>query len=163
MPKATLRDIAIQGKRLFVRVDFNVPLSKAGEITDDTRIRAVLPTLAYAFQEGARVILASHLGRPGGKVDPTYSLRPVAARLQELLDKPVRLAADCVGEETEALARTLTPGEVLLLENLRFHAAEEANDPAFAQAPITIPQSEFLAAWGELVQLTALIRVSGAK
>src|SRR5262245_54856238 len=133
MPKATLRDIAIRGKRLFVRVDFNVPLSKAGEVTDDTRIRAVLPTIAYALQAGARVILASHLGRPGGRVDPTYSLRPVAVRLQELLGKPVRLAADCVGEETEALTRVLTPGEVLLLENLRFHAAEEANDPAFAR------------------------------
>ena len=134
MPKATLRDIAIRGKRLFVRVDFNVPLSKAGEVTDDTRIRAVLPTLTYALQEGASVILASHLGRPRGKVDPAYSLRPVAARLQELLGKPVRLAADCVGADTEALAQALAPGEVLLLENLRFHPEEEANDPAFAQA-----------------------------
>jgi 3-phosphoglycerate kinase len=134
MPKATLRDIAIRGKRLFVRVDFNVPLSKAGEVTDDTRIRAVLPTLTYAFQEGASVILASHLGRPRGKADPAYSLRPVAARLQELLGKPVRLAADCVGGDTEALAQALAPGEVLLLENLRFHPEEEANDSAFAQA-----------------------------
>jgi phosphoglycerate kinase len=134
MPKATLRDIAIRGKRLFVRVDFNVPLSKAGEVTDDTRIRAVLPTLTYALQEGASVILASHLGRPRGKVDPTYSLRSVAVRLQELLGKPVRLAADCVGADTETLAQALAPGEVLLLENLRFHAEEEANDPAFAQA-----------------------------
>jgi 3-phosphoglycerate kinase len=103
-------------------------------VTDDTRIRAVLPTLTYAFQEGASVILASHLGRPRGKVDPAYSLRPVAARLQELLGKPVRLAPDCVGADTEALARALAPGEVLLLENLRFHPEEEANDPAFAQA-----------------------------
>ena len=134
MPKATLRDLAIRGKRLFVRVDFNVPLSTAGEVTDDTRIRAVLPTIAYALQAGASVILASHLGRPRGKVDPAYSLRPVAACLQALLGKPVRLAADCVGEATEAWARALAPGEVLLLENLRFHAAEEANDPAFAQA-----------------------------
>ncbi len=134
MPKATLRDIALRGKRLFVRVDFNVPLNKAGEVTDDTRIRAVLPTLTYALQEGASVVLASHLGRPRGKVDPAYSLRPVAARLQELLGKPVRLAADCVGADTEALAQALAPGEVLLLENLRFHPEEEANDPAFAQA-----------------------------
>src|SRR5262244_2877941 len=134
MPKATLRDIAIRGKRLFVRVDFNVPLSKAGEVTDDTRIRAVLPTLTYALQEGARVVLASHLGRPQGKVDPAYSLRPVAARLQELLGKPVRLAADCVGAETAVLAQALAPGEVLLLENLRFHTEAEANDAAFAQA-----------------------------
>jgi len=134
MPKATLRDIALRGKRLFVRVDFNVPLNKAGEVTDDTRIRAVLPTLTYALQEGASVVLASHLGRPRGKVDPAYSLRPVAARLQELLGKPVRLAADCVGADTEALAQALAPGEVLLLENLRFHPEEEANDPTFAQA-----------------------------
>ena len=134
MPKATLRDIALRGQRLFVRVDFNVPLSKAGEVTDDTRIRAVLPTLTYALQEGASVVLASHLGRPRGKVDPAYSLRPVAARLQELLGKPVRLTADCVGADTEALAQALAPGEVLLLENLRFHPEEEANDPAFAQA-----------------------------
>jgi phosphoglycerate kinase len=134
MSKATLRDIAIQGKRLFVRVDFNVPLSKAGEVTDDTRIRAALPTISYALQEGARVILASHLGRPGGRVDPAFSLRPVAARLQALLGQPVRLAPDCVGAETEALAQALALGEVLLLENLRFHAEEEANDPAFAQA-----------------------------
>lgn len=134
MPKATLRDIAIRGKRLFVRVDFNVPLSKAGDVTDDTRLRAALPTILYALQEGASVILASHLGRPGGRVDLTFSLRPVAARLQELLGKPVPLAPDCVGAETEALARALAPGEVLLLENLRFHAEEEANDAVFAQA-----------------------------
>ena len=134
MSKATLRDIAIRGKRLFVRVDFNVPLSKAGEVTDDTRLRAALPTISYALQEGASVILASHLGRPRGRSDPAFSLRPIAVRLQELLGKPVRLAADCVGAETEALARALAPGEVLLLENLRFHAEEEANDPAFAQA-----------------------------
>jgi phosphoglycerate kinase len=134
MPKATLRDIALRGKRLFVRVDFNVPLNKAGEVTDDMRIRAVLPTLTYALQEGASVVLASHLGRPRGKVDPAYSLRSVVARLQELLGKPVRLAADCVGADTEALAQALAPGEVLLLENLRFHPEEEANDPAFAQA-----------------------------
>lgn len=134
MSKATLRDIAIRGKRLFVRVDFNVPLSKAGDVTDATRIRAALPTIAYALQAGASVILASHLGRPGGRVDPACSLRPVAVRLQELLGQPVRLASDCVGAETEALAQALAPGEVLLLENLRFHAEEEANDPAFARA-----------------------------
>lgn len=134
MPKSTLRDLAIRGKRLFVRVDFNVPLSKTGEVTDDTRIRAVLPTLNYALDEGASLVLASHLGRPRGKVDPAYSLQPVAARLQALLGKPVRLASDCIGADTEALVRALRPGAVLLLENLRFHAAEEKNDAAFAQA-----------------------------
>jgi len=134
MSKATLRDIAIRGKRLFVRVDFNVPLSTTGAVSDDTRLRAALPTIAYALQEGASVILASHLGRPHGRVDPAFSLRPVAARLQELLGQPIRLAADCVGAETAALAQALAPGEVLVLENLRFHAAEEANEPAFAQA-----------------------------
>ena len=134
MPKATLRDVAIQGKRLFVRVDFNVPLNKAGEVTDDTRIRAALPTIQYALQEGARVILSSHLGRPQGKVDPAYSLRPVAERLQALLGKPLQLAPDCIGDATAALASALGTGEVLLLENLRFHAEEEKNDAAFAQA-----------------------------
>ena len=134
MPKATLREVAIRGKRLFVRVDFNVPLSKTGEITDDTRIRAALPTIHYALQEGASVVLASHLGRPRGTVDAAYSLRPIAERLQTLLGQPVRLAPDCVGEDTEALARALAPGDVLLLENLRFHAEEEKNQAAFAQA-----------------------------
>src|SRR5215470_15541982 len=140
MAKATLRDIAIRGKRLFVRVDFNVPLSKAGEVTDDTRISAALPTISYAFQEGASVILASHLGRPGGRVDPAFSLRPVAVCLQKLLGKPVRLAPDCVGAETEAMAQALAPGQVLLLENLRFHREEEANDDGFAQQLAVLAQ-----------------------
>ena len=134
MSKATIRDIPIRGKRVFIRVDFNVPLSKEGQVTDDTRIRAVLPTLSYVLEEGASLILASHLGRPRGKVDPAYSLRPVATRLQELLGTSVRLAPDCVGEAVEAMARALAPGAVLLLENVRFHPQEEANDAAFAQA-----------------------------
>jgi phosphoglycerate kinase len=134
MPKATIRDVPVQGKRVFIRVDFNVPLSKTGQIEDDTRIRAALPTISYALQAGASVILASHLGRPQGRVNAAMSLRPVATRLQELLGIPVRLAPDCVGEAVEALARSLAPGAVLLLENLRFHAAEEANDAVFAQA-----------------------------
>lgn len=134
MSKATIRDIPIRGKRVFIRVDFNVPLNKEGQVTDDTRIRAVLPTLSYALEEGASLILASHLGRPRGKVDPTYSLRPVATRLQALLGTPVRLAPDCVGEAVESMARALAPSEVLLLENVRFHPQEEANDAIFAQA-----------------------------
>ena len=134
MPKATLRDISIAGKRLFMRVDFNVPLSAEGQVTDDNRIRAALPTIAYALDQGACVVLASHLGRPKGQVDPRFSLRPAAARLEELLGRPVRLAPDCVGTEVEHLAHDLKAGEVLLLENLRFHAEEEKNVPAFAQA-----------------------------
>jgi phosphoglycerate kinase len=134
MSKATIRDVSVRGKRLFIRVDFNVPLDKARQVTDDTRIRAALPTIQYALQEGASVVLASHLGRPKGKADPAYSLQPVAARLQEVLGQAVSLAPDCVGPEVEAQVQGLRPGDVLLLENVRFHPQEEANDAAFSQA-----------------------------
>ena len=133
MDKATVRDIVTRGKRALERVDFNTPQDESGAISDDTRIRASLPTIRYLLDQGASVVLMSHLGRPKGKVNPTYSLRPVAERLSELLGRPVALAPDCVGPEVEAMARALKPGEVLLLENLRFHAEEEANDPAFAR------------------------------
>jgi phosphoglycerate kinase len=132
--KQTVRDVDVGGKRVLVRVDFNVPLDSAGNITDDTRIRAALPTIHYLLDRGAAVILASHLGRPKGKVDPRLSLRPVAERLSELLGRPVRLAPDSTGPQVEAEARSLQPGDILLLENLRFHAEEEANDPAFARS-----------------------------
>ncbi len=134
MPKATIRDVPIAGKRLFMRVDFNVPLSKEGHITDDTRIRAALPTISYALEHGASVVLASHLGRPKGRVEPRFSLRPVAARLEALLGTSVRVAADCVGAQVERLAHDLAAGEVLMLENLRFHGEEEQNEPTFAQS-----------------------------
>jgi phosphoglycerate kinase len=140
MSKLTIRDIDLANKRVFVRVDFNVPLTEDGSaITDDTRIKATLPTIKYALQHNAKLILASHLGRPKGKVNPKYSLRPVAARLSELLAKElgkavkVIFATDCIGEETAKLASELGTGQVLLLENLRYHAAEEANDPAFSK------------------------------
>ncbi|HEX8983236.1 MAG TPA: phosphoglycerate kinase, partial [Ktedonobacterales bacterium] len=133
MDKATVRDINAHGKRALVRVDFNVPQDDNGAITDDTRIRASLPTITYLLDQGASVVLMSHLGRPKGKVNPKYSLRPVAERLGELLGRPVTLAPDCVGSEVESLAKALKPGEALLLENLRFHAEEEANDAAFAR------------------------------
>jgi phosphoglycerate kinase len=134
MPKATIRDVPIAGKRLFMRVDFNVPLSEEGHITDDTRIRAALPTISYALEHGASVVLASHLGRPQGRVEPRFCLRPAAARLEELLGTSVRVAADCVGAQVEQLAHDLAAGEVLMLENLRFHGEEERNEPAFAQS-----------------------------
>ena len=141
MAKLSIKDIELTNKRLFIRVDFNVPLSEDGStITDDTRIVATLPTIEYALRHKAKVILASHLGRPKGKPDPKYSLRPVVVRLRELLDKKlgdhvnVAFAPDCVGEVAEEMARQLESGQVLLLENLRFHAEEEANDPAFSKA-----------------------------
>lgn len=133
LQKATVRDIDVRGKRVLERVDFNVPLDDSQRITDDTRIRASLPTIQYLLDKGAALILMSHLGRPKGQPNPKYSLRPVAERLGELLGRPVTLASDCVGLDAEAQARALQPGDVLLLENLRFHAEEEANDPAFAK------------------------------
>jgi phosphoglycerate kinase len=131
MPKLSIRDLDLKGKRVFMRVDFNVPLAPGGqEITSDKRIKAALPTIQYALDHGAGLVLASHLGRPKGKVNPEMSLKPVAVRLSELLGKPVAFAPDCVGAAVEAMLPK--PGEVLLLENLRYHAEEEKNDPAFA-------------------------------
>lgn len=131
--KATLRDVRWTGRRALVRVDMNVPLED-GRITDDTRIRASLETLGYLLDAGARVVLASHLGRPKGRPDPAYSLAPVAARLAELLGRPVPLAPAPAGPEAEAMAARLGPGEVLFLENVRFDPREEQNDPVFAAA-----------------------------
>lgn len=133
MSKLSIRDLDLKGKRVFMRVDFNVPLDDAGKITDDTRIRATLPTIKHACEHGARLILASHLGRPKGKPNPRMSLRPAAARLSELLGKPVQFGEDCVGPEVQKQAPSLADGDVLLLENLRFHPEEEKNDSAFAQ------------------------------
>jgi len=130
--KKTVRDIDVAGRRVFVRVDFNVPLDH-GRITDDQRIAAALPTIAYLLDHGAAVVLASHLGRPKGP-DPALRMDPVAARLGELLHRPVRKLDDCVGPEVQSAVRAMRPGEVVLLENLRFHPEEEANDPAFARA-----------------------------
>ena len=132
MSKLSIRDLQLAGKRVFIRVDFNVPLAE-GKVAEDTRIRETLPTLRLAIDRGARLVLASHLGRPKGKPDPKYSLAPVAARLRELLGKPVEFAPDCVGVEAEAKSKGLSDGGVLLLENVRYHPEEEANDPEFAR------------------------------
>ena len=133
MDKLTVKDLDAHGKRVFVRVDFNVPLED-GKVTDDSRIRASLPTIRYLTGQGARVILASHLGRPDGKVQDGLRLRPVAERLTQLLRQNVPVTGDALGIGTEDAVKRLRPGEVLLLENLRFHPEEEANDPDFAEA-----------------------------
>ena len=132
MNKLSIADLDLSGKRVFMRVDFNVPVTN-GKISDDTRIEAALPSIRHVVKHGGRLILASHLGRPKGKPDSRYTLQPVADRLQELLGKPVQFASDCVGGEVQKLAAGLRDGDVLLLENLRFHAEEERNDTAFAK------------------------------
>jgi phosphoglycerate kinase len=130
----TIRDIDISGKRVFIRVDFNVPLDRQQRITDDSRIRAALSTIAYAREKGAKLILASHLGRPKGKPAPEFSLSPVARRLGDLLGTDVKMAEDCVGEAVVHLVSGMQPGDVTLLENLRFHSQEQENDDAFAKS-----------------------------
>jgi phosphoglycerate kinase len=131
MDKKTVRDVDLKGKCVLMRADFNVPL-EGNEITDDTRIRAALPTIHYILDEGASLVLMSHLGRPKGEVKPELSLNPVADRLGELLNQDVQMAPDCVGDEVEAMAESLEPGDVLLLENTRFHSGEKQNDPEYA-------------------------------
>jgi phosphoglycerate kinase len=132
MNKKTVRDIDLKGKRVLMRVDFNVPMAE-GKVTDDKRIRASLPTIQYVLDQGASLILMSHLGRPKGGPDPEFSLKAAAAALAGLLGRPVGMAPDCVGTEVEKLAKRLKAGEVLMLENVRFHKEEEKNDPAFAK------------------------------
>ena len=132
MNKLGISDLDLKGRRVFMRVDFNVPLAD-GQITDDTRIEAALPSIRYVIEKNGKLILASHLGRPKGKPDPKYSLKPVATRLGNLLRKAVQFAPDCVGPEVEKMVSDLPPGGVLMLENLRFHAEEEKNDPEFAK------------------------------
>src|SRR3972149_9995252 len=132
--KITIEDLDLRGKRVFIRADFNVPLDDNLMVTDDRRIRSTLPTINYAIDEGARVIISSHLGRPKGKRDPRFSLAPVAKRLQRLLNKEVLFAPDCVGSQVESIVAKMREGDVLLLENLRYHPGEEKNDGEFARA-----------------------------
>lgn len=132
--KKTVRDIPVRGKRVLVRVDFNVPLTKEGSIADDTRIRSAMPTINYLLAHGARVILMSHLGRPKGEPKPEFSLRPVADRLAKTMDAKVTFVPDCIGSKAETAALAMADGEVLLLENLRYYKEEEKNDPDFAKA-----------------------------
>ncbi len=134
LDKLSIDELNIKGKKVFIRVDFNVPFDDNLRITDDSRIRSTVPTINYVIDEGARVILASHLGRPKGKPDPRYSLAPVAKRLQRLLDKDVIFAPDCIGPQVESLISKMKDGDVILLENLRYHAEEEENNENFAKS-----------------------------
>jgi phosphoglycerate kinase len=143
MNKLSIRDLDLKGRRVFIRVDFNVPLDGA-KVTDDTRIRETLPTLRLAIDRGARIVLASHLGRPKGKVDPKFSLAPVAVRLAELLDRQVNFASDCVDAAAVAKSKALVDGGILLLENVRYHPEEEANDPEFSKQLAALSDSLFV-------------------
>ena len=134
MNKQTVYDLKPEGKTVYVRVDYNVPHDKDGHILDDRRIRATIPTIRYLLDHGAAVVLASHMGRPKGVVVKDLSLAPAAKRLSEILNQEVLFSDDCVGEKASAMKKSLKPGQVLLLENLRFHREEEKNDPAFAKA-----------------------------
>jgi phosphoglycerate kinase len=169
MSKLSIRDLDLGGKRLFVRVDFNVPL-EAGVVSDDTRIRETLPTLQFARARGARLVLASHLGRPKGKPNPKYSLRPVAAKLAELLSVPVEFVPDCIGVDAESKSRALGNGGVLLLENVRYHAEEEANDEGFSRQLATLCDGLFVCdafgsahrAHASVVGITRFVKQSAA-
>lgn len=143
MNKLSIRDLDLSGKRVFIRVDFNVPLDK-GKVADDTRIRETLPTLKLAIDRGGKLVLASHLGRPKGKVDPKYTLAPVAAHLKELLGMPVEFASDCIGADAETKSKELPNGGVLLLENVRYYPQEEANDPEFSKRLATLCDGFFV-------------------
>jgi phosphoglycerate kinase len=167
--KQTIDDLVLRNKRVIIRADFNVPLDDSHQITDDTRIRSTLPTINRAVDEGAKVILCSHLGRPKAKPDPRYSLAPVVKRLQRLLGKDVLFAPDCIGPEVEKMVAKMKPGDVLLLENLRFHPGEEANDEAFSKALASLGDVFINDAFGaahrahaSTVGITKFIKESGA-
>jgi len=144
----TLEDVDVTGKRVFVRVDYNVPLDEHGNIVDDVRIRETIPTINYLIDRNAKIILASHLGRPKGERNPKYSLYPVAKRLERLLEKDVRFLPDCIGKDVEDTVKSMKEGQVVLLENLRFHKGEEENDPEFAKALASLADIYVIDAFG---------------
>src|SRR5271155_3498466 len=169
MNKLTIQELNLRGNRVFIRVDFNVPL-KDGVVTDDTRIRETLPTLKLAIEKGGRLVLASHLGRPKGGPDPKYSLKPAAKKLEELLGKAVTFAADCVRSEAEGMSKALKDGDVLVLENVRFHPEEEKNDETFSKQLAALCDGLFVCdafgsahrAHASVVGITRFVRQSAA-